>query len=385
MAKKSNLRSLVIKQNGNISETLNPATFSYLYQAIKEIVDYWDNYSITEQQKTDYLNKYGLQKFIDISGAINVSYCYSNELSYICKQVNGSITNLSSPLSINVTSGYYLNFADEYWKDALEKTFYKNKISGVIVASQIDDNKGISTQDVLSYSFTTQKYTPGENDKIDYFYGVNKETFSTDRCFQNHSSDTNWQTNRKNELANYFDYFLLPNNENNLANIKVMDFTPFARIIEKWSKLPIIITADKVYGPQACKRMDEFWLYCPSKANITFRPSLMMFGTDDSDGRSIFNGGAYMTTFKKMYIFCGVLNEGNIGYGYYRFEGGASYTQIFGATYLVADIGYLIGAGSNGGMNGAIFVQGISTQYADSKESLREKVQILYQMPRFLI
>jgi len=86
-----------------------------------------------------------LTNFIDISGAINVSYCYSNELSYICKQVNGSSTNLSNPLSINVTSGYYLNFTDDYWKAALEETFYKNKISGVIVTSQIDDNKGIST------------------------------------------------------------------------------------------------------------------------------------------------------------------------------------------------------------------------------------------------
>ena len=358
----SNLKSLVIKQNRNISETLNPAAFSYLYQAIKEIVDYWDDYSITEPQKTAYLNKYGLTNFIDISGAINVSYCYSNELSYICKQVNGSSTNLSNPLSINVTSGYYLNFTDDYWKAALEETFYKNKISGVIVTSQIDDNKGISTQDVLSYSFTTQKYTPGENDKIDYFFGVNKETFSTDRCFKSHQSDTSWQTNRKSTLANYFDYFLLPNDENNLANIKVMDFTPFARIIEKWNKWPVIITADKVYGPVACKRMDEFWLYSPSKGNKTFNPSNMMFGTDDSDGRSIFNGGAYMTTFKKMYIFCGQLNEGNIGHGYHTYPGGASYTQIFGATYFVADIGYL---------SGAIFAQGISTQFLiliDSKK-----------------
>jgi len=55
---------------------------------------------------------------------------------------------MSSPLSISVTSGYYLNFADSYWKAVMEDVFYKNKLSGVIVTSQIDDNKGISTQDV---------------------------------------------------------------------------------------------------------------------------------------------------------------------------------------------------------------------------------------------
>jgi hypothetical protein len=55
---------------------------------------------------------------------------------------------MSSPLSINVTSGYYLNFADPYFKTVMEDTFYKNKLSGVIITSQIDDNKGISTQDV---------------------------------------------------------------------------------------------------------------------------------------------------------------------------------------------------------------------------------------------
>jgi len=41
-----------------------------------------------------------------------------------------------------------LNFADPYFKTVMEDNFYKNKLSGVIVTAQIDDNKGISTQDV---------------------------------------------------------------------------------------------------------------------------------------------------------------------------------------------------------------------------------------------
>jgi hypothetical protein len=70
--------------------------------------------------------------------------------------------------------------------------------------------------------------------------------YSTDRAFKNHlgDSDETWRTNKKNELANRFDYFLFPNEENNLANIKIMDFTPFARIFEKWGKIPVLITAD---------------------------------------------------------------------------------------------------------------------------------------------
>lgn len=360
----SNLKSLVLKQSTTATETVNPAALSYLYQAIKEIVDYWSDYGITQQDKDLYLAKYGLSKFIDISGAIAVTFCYSDELAYICRHVNGSSTNMSSPLSISVTSGYYLNFADSYWKAVMEDVFYKNKLSGVIVTAQIDDNKGISTQDVQAYSYTTQKYTPGENDKIDYFYGINKELYSTDRAFKYHLGDDNetWRTNKKNDLANRFDYFLFPNEENNLANIKIMDFTPFARIFEKWGKVPLLITADAQLGPLACKHMDEFWIYCPSKANRGMNPSNMMCDSDDNDGKTIFNGGAYLTTFKKMFFFVAYMNEGNLGHSYWQTPNGASYSQIFSATYFVADIW---------AYGGALFSQGILTQnfiLVDSKK-----------------
>jgi hypothetical protein len=42
----SNIKSLVIKQNKAISETISDIDFRLLYNAIKEVVDYWDDVTI---------------------------------------------------------------------------------------------------------------------------------------------------------------------------------------------------------------------------------------------------------------------------------------------------------------------------------------------------
>ena len=62
----SNLKSLVIKQDRNLTEIITDGNFRLLYNAIKEIVTYWSDLTITQSQKNAYLNKYGLTKFIDI-------------------------------------------------------------------------------------------------------------------------------------------------------------------------------------------------------------------------------------------------------------------------------------------------------------------------------
>ena len=76
----SNLKSLVIKQDRNLTEIITDGNFRLLYNAIKEIVTYWSDLTITQSQKNAYLNKYGLTKFIDITGTIKVNNVYLAEL-----------------------------------------------------------------------------------------------------------------------------------------------------------------------------------------------------------------------------------------------------------------------------------------------------------------
>ncbi len=81
----SNLKSLVIKQDRNLTEIITDGNFRLLYNAIKEIVTYWSDLTITQSQKNAYLNKYGLTKFIDITGTIKVNnvYWYQKLLMWI--------------------------------------------------------------------------------------------------------------------------------------------------------------------------------------------------------------------------------------------------------------------------------------------------------------
>lgn len=355
----SNLKSIIIKQDNNISETINPAAFSLLYQAIKEVVDYWSDLAITEQEKNQYKAKYNIENFIDISGAISVTYCYSNEYSSICKWVNGSSLNHFNPLSITITTGFYLSFADPILKEVMENVFYKNKLSGIINTSQIDDNKGITTTDISAYNFVQQKYEPSETDKIDYLFGVNKETFTQERCIKN-STTEEAIANSKKEKANKLDYFLVPNEENRLADIQILDLTPLAKIQERGWGVPQIITVDNVYGPICQKRMQEFWYYCPQKTGRGIAPSSFCLYTDDPNGRAIFvDGDGFVSEFQKMFFKLGYVDEGNVGHGLWPY--GATYTQQFVCKYLVLDVWRFAGA---------ILSQGIKATYIILVDSL---------------
>ena len=53
----SNLKSIVIKQSTSYIETMTDVNFRLLYNAIKEVVDYWAQLSISQEDKTTYLNK----------------------------------------------------------------------------------------------------------------------------------------------------------------------------------------------------------------------------------------------------------------------------------------------------------------------------------------
>ena len=47
----SNLKSIVIKQNTSYIETMTDVNFRLLYNAIKEVVDYWAQLSISQEDK----------------------------------------------------------------------------------------------------------------------------------------------------------------------------------------------------------------------------------------------------------------------------------------------------------------------------------------------
>ena len=128
----SNLKSLVIKQDRNLTEIITDGNFRLLYNAIKEIVTYWSDLTITQSQKNAYLNKYGLTKFIDITGTIKVNNVYLAELQYICEHVNGNKYDIEgAPDGLNITPGYnlYLTVADAYMNECIVNTIYFNKIT----------------------------------------------------------------------------------------------------------------------------------------------------------------------------------------------------------------------------------------------------------------
>ena len=264
----SNLKSLVIKQTRNITELISDSQFRLLYNAIKEIVDYWSQITINPSDKAAYMQKYGLTKLIDISGSIKVNNLYIKELQYICEHVNGNkLDTEGSPDGLNIAPGYnlYLTVSDIYMQECIVNTIYYNKIT----------QDGLTILDIANAKFSWTEYQYG-NSEMPLCGNYVEELFP-------YTNPNLSEDDRKNYLNNLPDYFLF-NEQNNISQIKVFDFTPYYAYLlnyynqsetgEKfniqvnfreafpyprlWSTIPGLATS---CHPQ--KKIDEFWIYLP--------------------------------------------------------------------------------------------------------------------------
>lgn len=264
----SNLKSLVIKQDRNLTEIITDGNFRLLYNAIKEIVTYWSDLTITQSQKNAYLNKYGLTKFIDITGTIKVNNVYLAELQYICEHVNGNKYDIEgAPDGLNITPGYnlYLSVADAYMNECIVNTIYFNKIT----------QDGVTLLDLTTAQFAWTDYALGNSD-IPLCGNYVEEILP-------YTNTKITEENRRNWLNNLPDYYLFPD-QHNISQIQIYDFTPYYQYFgdfyqkrgannkygigigwangfglpKLWTNIPGLAAT---CHPQ--KNIHEFWFYIP--------------------------------------------------------------------------------------------------------------------------
>lgn len=268
----SNLKSLVIKQDRNLTEIITDGNFRLLYNAIKEIVTYWSDLTITQSQKNAYLNKYGLTKFIDITGTIKVNNVYLAELQYICEHVNGNKNDIEgAPDGLNITPGYnlYISVADAYMQECIVNTIYFNKIT----------QDGVTLLDLATAQFAWTDYALG-NSEIPLCGNYVEEILP-------YTNTNITEENRRNWLNNLPDYYLFPD-QHNISQIQIYDFTPYYQYFGDFytkrqsnNKYGINIEWSPAFGvpklwtnipglaatchPQ--KNIPEFWFYIPHSYN----------------------------------------------------------------------------------------------------------------------
>ena len=284
----SNLRSIVIKQTRNITEFISDANFRLLYNAIKEVVEYWNQLTVTQSEKTAYLQKYGLTKFIDITGNIKVNNLYIEELRYICEHVNGNRYDTEgSPDGLNIAPGYnlYISVSDLYMQACIVNTIHYNK--------SIQD--GLTLTDLSTVQFAWTDYQYGNEDIPLCGNYINELLPYTNSALS--------EENRLNFLNNVPDYFIFPD-QNDISQIRVYDFTPYYMYLadfyskrsasEKygiwmryaryfcwpklWSNIPGLATTC-----HPGRTIDEMWVYIPHRFDVAFSNHYWVMARENSD------------------------------------------------------------------------------------------------------
>lgn len=317
----SNLKSIrIIRTNdyNHMYESVSPAQFHLLYQAIAEVDTYWKGR--VQQEKEEYCRKYNINKVIDIQGKIAVTFAYSTDVKFICTIVNGSSDRINGPdvpLCITVTA-YYVEFRDDVMREITEYIFNANKRNGVInveLGADISESLGISTTDIQNYNHIIQNYVPNDDDSIDVFLGVFRKELN------------GRMTYTEQGLANQMDFFLMPTTgdhaiQNQLRYIRKMDWTPFcmlfSRLMGKTSSLsnavraPRLITSDINYAMDSRKDLEEWWFYLPCSSSAGNRslhlPALLCEDTTKAEfwqaGQIMGPNSTAVSTIQRGFIKC---------------------------------------------------------------------------------
>ena len=285
----SNLKSIVIKQSTSYIETLTDVNFRLLYNAIKEVVDYWAQLSISEEDKTTYKNKYNLTKFIDIEGKISLRNVYLAELQYVCLHVNGNKNETNGSLIIEPGYNFYIQLSDSYMHSLFTETIGYDRT--------IQDGVTLSDVDQLLWQWNEW----GQSREYNPLAGNYAETWIQ---YTDPSGDL---TNKQNCVMNIADKFVFSNDDIN--NIRVYDFSPYYHMIAQYQRnavttnfgynwrtgyqekgmcTPKLLTNIPPLAASSKKRnADEMWIYCPHDYQYIFSSVHLIAGTPTC---SVFNG-----------------------------------------------------------------------------------------------